>query len=87
MNEENKTEDDLVARYLQTRNGRAILRQIIRERGDDITIINLTCQAMVLARRAGDRHSELDCLQMINETVLNEDTRPSLIEDIKQWLK
>jgi hypothetical protein len=81
------SQDNLVAQALQTRKGRAILRQTIRLTGNDDTIIQLTYECLMSARLLGNRDGELDCLQMINETVLNEDTRPSLIEDISQWLK
>jgi hypothetical protein len=80
-------QDNLVAQFLQTRKGRAILRQTIRLTGDDDTIIHLTYECLMNARLLGNRDGELDCLQMINETVLNEDTRPSLIEGVKQYLK
>jgi hypothetical protein len=80
--------DRLVERALMTCEGRRMLRETIRKTGSNETIIMLTLQCCALAIASGNKHGELDCKQMIIET-LDEgaDTMsPHLVEATKAYL-
>lgn len=83
-----KEKDALVEQAMMTCMGRRILRETIRKTGSTQTIITLSMQCAAIAVASGNRNGELDCMQMIIET-LDEGTgtmTASMVDAIREYV-